>query len=47
MNHNKLDEKKGPKDNVKNGLVIRGWPPKRWNWPPYPFKKNFKLWMKC
>ncbi len=25
---------KGPKDTVKSGLVIGGWPPKRWNGPP-------------
>jgi hypothetical protein len=31
MNHNKMDEEKGPKDNVNSGLVIGGWPPKRWN----------------
>jgi hypothetical protein len=34
MNHNKMEEEKGPKDNVKNGLMIRGLPPKRWNEPP-------------
>jgi hypothetical protein len=34
MNHNKMDEEKGPKDNIKSGLVIGGWPPKRWNGPP-------------
>ncbi len=28
MYHNKMDEEKGPKDNVKSGLVIGGWPPK-------------------
>jgi hypothetical protein len=27
-------QEKGPKDNVKSGLVIGGWPPKRWNGPP-------------
>jgi len=34
MNHNKMDEEKGPKYNIKSGLVIGGWPPKRWNGPP-------------
>jgi hypothetical protein len=34
MNHNKMDKEKDPKDNVENGLVIGGWPPKRWNEPP-------------
>ncbi len=34
MNHNKMEEEKGPKDNVKSGLVISGWPPKRLNGPP-------------
>ncbi len=32
--HNKMDEEKGSKDNIKSGLAIGGWPPKRWNKPP-------------
>jgi len=28
-----MDKKKGPNDNVNSGLVIGGWPPKRWNGP--------------
>jgi hypothetical protein len=31
MKHNKMDEEKGPKENIKSGFVISGWPPKRWN----------------
>jgi hypothetical protein len=34
MNHNKMDEKKSPKHNVRSGLVISGWLSKRLNEPP-------------
>jgi hypothetical protein len=44
MNHNKMDEEKGPKDNIKSGLVIGGLPPKRWNGPISLFQKKLKLW---
>jgi hypothetical protein len=29
-----MDEEKAPKDNVRNGLMIGGLPPKRWNMLP-------------
>jgi hypothetical protein len=35
-----MDKLKGPKDNVKSGLVIGGWPPKKLNGPPYFFEKT-------
>ncbi len=38
------DQEKGPKDNVKTSLMIGGWPPKRWNEPPWHFRKNPKPW---
>jgi hypothetical protein len=44
LNHNKMDQEKGPKDNVRSGLVIGGSPPKRWNEPPWHFRKNPKPW---
>jgi hypothetical protein len=44
MNHNKVDEEKGPKNNIKNGLVISGLEPKRWNRQPSLFQNNLKLW---
>jgi hypothetical protein len=34
MNHNKMDKDKAPKNNIRNGLMIGEWPPKRWNGPP-------------
>jgi hypothetical protein len=32
-----MDEEKGPKDDIKSGLMISGLPPKRWNMPPIFF----------
>jgi hypothetical protein len=46
MNYKKMDKEKGPKDNVKSGLMIGGLPPKRWNGPPSLFWKNLKPWKK-
>jgi hypothetical protein len=46
MNHNKMDEKKGPKSNVRSSFMIGGLPPKRQNVPPISFQKNFKVWKK-
>ncbi len=36
--------KERPQRHIRSGLVIGGWPPKRWNEPPWHFWKNPKPW---